>query len=131
LHKGASRTNARIEKAGQNCSRGGRFSKTALTVEDPVIVDRGTSTNKKRCEEVAKARETVSDVPPPCDYEASPEPICLDASYGPDGSGPDVGSPTGGTIVTVGVGSGDYYLEPEGVGGEGGFSADSSDDDSP
>ncbi|UQA60211.1 hypothetical protein [Polyangium aurulentum] len=41
----------------------------------------------------------------------------------PDGSGPDVSGPTGGTLVTVGVGAGtgDYYFQGEGgAGGAGG-----------
>ncbi len=55
--------------------------------------------------------------------------ICLDVAGGPDGSGPGAAGPTGGTLVTVGVGagSGDYYLEEGGEDGAGGFDADPGD----
>jgi hypothetical protein len=93
-------------------------------VEDPVIVDRRTdSSNREWCVDKVKGREG-GNWDTNCDVETSPELICLDAKVMPDGSGPDVSGPTGGTLVTVGVGSGDYYFQSEGDGGAGGFSAE-------
>ncbi|MDC3984756.1 hypothetical protein [Polyangium jinanense] len=59
-----------------------------------------------------------------CEFEAAPALICLDGAG--TSNGPDYTGPTGGTLVTigVGVGTGDYWFdEEEGAGGEGGFDA--------
>jgi hypothetical protein len=88
-------------------------------LEDPQIVDYG-SQNASRCITVAQKRGLIGGS---CHAEASPERMCLDAGGGPGGPRPDVTGPTGGTIVTVGVGSGDFITSPDGTGGAGGFSA--------
>jgi hypothetical protein len=99
---------------------GGPDSRRALTpLEDPQIVDYG-SQNASRCKTVAIKRKLVDKF---CSAEASPERICLDVDGGPGGPRSDVTGPTGGTIVTVGAGSGDYPASPGGASGAGGFSA--------
>jgi hypothetical protein len=115
--------------AVMRCQHGGRFDAghRLTNLEDPTIVDRHfDSTNKERCRN--KAIKNLADQfdSKHCDIEVSPTPICLDASGAPDGSGPDVSGPTGGTLVTVGVGagSGDYYFQAEGEGGAGGYQAE-------
>ncbi|TKD05221.1 hypothetical protein [Polyangium fumosum] len=59
-----------------------------------------------------------------CRVEASPALICLDGAGTSDG--PDSAGPTGGTLVTVGVGagSGDYWFDEEGEGGAGDWDDD-------
>jgi len=83
--------------------------------QDPVIVDYGSAT-APRCVEAAKLRLEVTDG---CHFEAAPEPICLDVAS--TGGGPDYTGPTGGTLITVGVGSGDYYRNSDGTAGGGGL----------
>jgi len=88
-------------------------------LEDPTIVDRHSAErNRTRCIERVRLLEHYRD----CTFEVFPTMICLDAAGRPDGSGPDVTGPTGGTLVTVGVGagSGDFPLSGDGAGGAGG-----------
>jgi len=82
------------------------------TLEDPVIVDWGSSSwNRDKC--IGRVRQMDLSVCGRWEIQVSPEVICLDGSGPLDGSTPDVGGPTGGTLVTVGVGSGDYYFHEE------------------
>jgi hypothetical protein len=103
------------------CGRNGGRPDERFALEphnDPKIVDRHSSaTNIGRCTEAAWEKGYQR-----CKVEVSPAPICLDAAGAPDGSGPDVSGPTGGTLVTVGVGAGtgDYWISEDGVGGAGG-----------
>jgi hypothetical protein len=108
------------------CSYGGRTSREPLDkMVDPVIQDTYTeSENKKQCLDRVKQKLWDQYSKQHCEFDASPAVICLDGQGAPDGSGPDVGSPTGGTLVTVGVGGGDYYLQSEGEGGAGGFGSE-------
>jgi hypothetical protein len=92
-----------------------------LKEEDPVIADRGSAArNLDACRNKARHLPTCTDV----SYAFSPTMICLDADGGLSGAGPDFTGPTGGTLVTVGVGAGvgtgDYYLQDDGAGGMGG-----------
>ncbi|TKC96468.1 hypothetical protein [Polyangium fumosum] len=82
---------------------------------DPVIRDHG-STNESHCRRKAKHR---GHVPEHCEVAAAPALICLDGAGASDG--PDFTGPTGGTLVTVGVGAGtgDYWFGEEGAGGAG------------
>jgi len=102
------------------CQYGGSTRRNELKgLEDPVIVDcRSDDENRRICAAAVKERQGTNDKH--CDIEVSPAMICLDAAGTPDGSGPDVSGTTGGTLVTVGVGTGDYYFEGEGAGGAGG-----------
>jgi hypothetical protein len=115
------------------CHYGGRPpSKDVLDpLVDPTITNQGTSSsNKELCVNRMQRKLAGQYSQQHCELEVAPEVICLDAQGAPDGSGPDVGGPTGGTLVTVGVGSGDYYLQPEGEGGAGGFRSVPSADES-
>jgi len=88
---------------------------------DPVIRDHGSS-NPGHCKRKARFRDLV---PKYCEVDAAPAPICLDGASPSDG--PDYTGPTGGTLVTVGVGAGtgDYWFdEEEGAGGAGGSEDD-------
>ncbi|MRG96975.1 hypothetical protein [Polyangium spumosum] len=90
--------------------------------DDPTIVDRQReSWNRNRCIEAVRRKGFSPD----CKIEVSPAIICLDADGG--SGGPGGPSPSGGTLVTVGVGagSGDYWFDDDGadgIGGEGGVS---------
>ncbi len=85
--------------------------------DDPTIVDRGSASwNESRCRDKLWQLEWFDRK---CTIEVSPEIICLDADGGSGQAGP---APTGGTLVTVGVGagSGDSWYngyETEGRGG--------------
>jgi hypothetical protein len=90
-------------------------------LNDPIVADKGyDSWNRGRCKFLAGTKNICADV---VKIDASPELICLDAAGGP---GPGVSDATGGTIVTVGAGSGDYHFNDEaledGSGGAGGIS---------
>lgn len=105
------------------CQYGGTTHRSALKeLEDPVIVDRRSdSLNSRICVDAVKRQQGTDERH--CEVEVSPAALCLDAAGMPDGSGPDVSGPTGGTLVTVGVGAGtgDYYFQGEGgAGGAGG-----------
>jgi hypothetical protein len=112
------------------CQYGGVKRRTELReLEDPVIIDRRSdSQNSRTCVDTVKRQQGTDDRH--CDVEVSPAALCLDAAGMPDGSGPDVGGPTGGTLVTVGVGAGtgDYYFQGEGgAGGAGGCGEESGE----
>lgn len=103
------------------CDNGnqGTYREALRSLEDQVIIDHG-SQNATWC--VSAAKTFLVDLPEQCHYEASPEPICLDVKGGSP-NGPDYTGPTGGTLVTIGVGasSGDYYLSGDGTAGGGGL----------
>jgi hypothetical protein len=80
---------------------------------DPVITDLGSPT-RDTCRQEAIVRGLVDKY---CTVDASPALICLDATGTTGGPGPDYTGPAGGTLVTVGVGSGDYYFDGDGAGG--------------
>ncbi|MDC0741266.1 hypothetical protein [Polyangium mundeleinium] len=90
---------------------------------DPVIRDHGSG-NRDLCKGAAmKIRPYEKQIK--CEFDAAPALICLDGAG--SSNGPDYTGPTGGTLVTVGVGAGtgDYWFDEdeEGAGGEGGFDA--------
>jgi len=114
------------------CQYGGRTRKNRLKeLEDPVIADRHSDADNNRiCAAAVKEQQGTAWDGMHCDVEVSPAMLCLDAAGTPDGSGPDVSGPTGGTLVTVGVGAGtgDYYFQGEGgAGGAGGGGEESGE----
>jgi hypothetical protein len=90
-------------------------------LEDPSFVDRGSTTwNEAGCK-AAVMKKFDTD----CAIEVAPEIICLDIAGGTGAPGPDYSGPTGGGLVTVGVGSGDFLLYGDGgMGGYGGASGE-------
>ncbi|MDI1432916.1 hypothetical protein [Polyangium sorediatum] len=87
--------------------------------DDPATIDQHRdSWNANQCKKLVMQKEWFNKE---CTVEAFPEIICLDVDGGSGAPGP---IPTGGTLVTVGVGagSGDSWITEQGAGGAGGSS---------